>query len=252
MGGSTAHSPSMDNCVRIAILECDNHIDPDRSMWGGYGALVSKWLRSSHRLLERAEIRVWDVRNAMDYPKAGDYDVIIITGSPANPEGDDRWLVKLRQFINGEVETTTTNKFVGFCFGHQILALAYGLSVQCSDSGYEFSATEIRLSNAGKSLFKQDSIRLNEGHRFQVKEQDLGQIQNLGSTDHTKIQGLFLPKRLWSLQAHPEFDDTALSQILEFAKQKLSTEEYHDAKERNTGDVEQEVALDSLVDFILE
>ena len=93
---------------------------------------------------------------------------------------------------------------------------------------------------------------LNEGHQFQVKNQDLGQLQNLGSTDHTNIQGLFLPKRLWSLQAHPEFNATALDQILEFAKPKLSNEEYQSATERNTGNVEQQVALDSLVNFVLE
>ncbi|KAF5566674.1 beta-mannosidase mndA [Fusarium phyllophilum] len=222
------------------------------SKWGGYGPLVSKWLRSNDRLQEHAQIRVWDVKSAMDYPKSGDYDVLIITGAPANPEGQEPWLVKLREYINKEVETTSTQKFVGFCFGHQILAMAYGLSVECSDSGYEFSATTIQLSDTGKRLFKQDSICLNEGHQFQIKDQDLGQLQNLGSTDHTHIQCLYLPKRLWSLQAHPEFDAEALRQILEFAKSKLSEEDYQSARERNTDIVEQQVALDSLVDFILE
>ncbi|KAF5962974.1 hypothetical protein FBULB1_13655 [Fusarium bulbicola] len=188
----------------------------------------------------------------MDYPEPGDYDVIIITGAPANPEGEEPWLLKLREYVKKEVETTSTQKFVGFCFGHQILAIAYWLSVECNDSGYEFSATTIQLSDAGKRLFKQDSICLNEGHQFQVKDQDLGQLQNLGSTDHTLIQGLFLPKRLWSLQAHPEFDAEALGQILEFAKSKLSEEDYQSARERNTGNVEQQVALDSLVNFILD
>ncbi|VTT59387.1 unnamed protein product [Fusarium fujikuroi] len=188
----------MGKSVMISVLECDNHIDPDRSKWGGYGPLVSKWLRSDHCLRERAQIR-----NTMDYPKLGDYDVIIITGAreprpqellkraltnsntAANPEGHKPWLVKLREYINKEVETTSTQKFVGFCFGHQILATAYGLSVECSDSGYEFSATTIQLSDTGKTLFGQDSICLDEGHQFQVKDQDLGQLQNLGSTDHT-------------------------------------------------------------------
>ncbi|KAF5585428.1 beta-mannosidase mndA [Fusarium subglutinans] len=202
--------------------------------------------------LERAQIRVWDVKNAMDYPEPGDYDVLIITGAPANPEGEEPWLLKLREYVKKEVETTSTQKFVGFCFGHQILAMAYGLSVECNDLGYEFSATTIQLSDAGKRLFKQDSVCLNEGHQFQVKDQDLGQLQNLGSTDHTHIQGLFLPKRLWSLQAHPEFDAEALGQILEFAKSKLSEEDYQSARERNTGNVEQQVALDSLVNFILD
>lgn len=107
----------------------------------------------------------------MDYPKLGDYDVIIITGArksrpqellkralrnlnaAANPEGQEPWLVKLRKYINKEVEPTSTQKFVGFCFGHKVLAMAYGLSVECSGSGYEFSATTIQLSDTGKTLF---------------------------------------------------------------------------------------------------
>lgn len=39
---------------------------------------------------------------------------------------------------------------------------------------------------------------------------------------------------------------------MEFSKAKLLEKEYQSAKERNTGNVEQQVALDSLVNFILE
>jgi GMP synthase-like glutamine amidotransferase len=76
----------------------------------------------------------------------------------ANPEAEEPWLVKLREYIKKEVETASHQKFVGFCFGHQILAMAYGLSVECNESGYEFSATTIQLSDTGKRLFQQDSI----------------------------------------------------------------------------------------------
>lgn len=66
--------------------------------------------------------------------------------------------MKLREYINTGVETTSTQKFVGYCFGHQTLALAHGLWVECSDSGYELSATTIELSDTGEGLFKEDTI----------------------------------------------------------------------------------------------
>nr|RBQ95146.1 hypothetical protein FVER53263_05788 [Fusarium verticillioides] len=107
--------------VMISVLECDNHIDPDRSKWGGYGPLVSKWLRSNDRLQELAQIRVWDVKNAMDYPEPGDYDVLIITGAPANPEGEEPCFTVLKHknrfglFENLFTEATALGGFPSSC-----------------------------------------------------------------------------------------------------------------------------------------
>lgn len=67
--------------TRIAIFECDDTLDPDRSAYGGYGGLVSAWLNSHPRLQEQAEVRVWDTKHAMQYPEPEEYDVILITGA---------------------------------------------------------------------------------------------------------------------------------------------------------------------------
>ena len=39
-------------------------------------------------------------------------------------------------------------------------------------------------------------------------------FQNLGTSPRCDVQGLYLPDRAFSLQAHPEFDDTIMQNLL--------------------------------------
>ncbi|RSL49570.1 hypothetical protein CEP51_015469 [Fusarium floridanum] len=223
----------------------------DRSRYGGYGGLTATWLKSNDRLREQTEIRVWDTKNKMEYPKPDEYDVILITGAPTHPMSQDSWVKKLLPFMKKTVESEPDKKFVGICFGHQVMALAHGLSVGVNDKGYENAVTSIQLSEMGKRIFKQDTIALNQSHCWEVKEGDLGKIQNVGSTANTAIQGLYLPGRLWTLQSHPEFDKKAMERVLELTRPEISEEEYLKAVADNTGKVDQQVALESLADFVL-
>ncbi|KAH8672283.1 class I glutamine amidotransferase-like protein [Ilyonectria robusta] len=236
--------------TRIAIFECDDTLDPDRSAYGGYGGLVSAWLNSHPRLQEQAEVRVWDTKHAMQYPEPEEYDVILITGAPTHPTSQETWVVKLVSYLKAAVSAENNKKFVGICFGHQVLALAYGLSVGKNPEGYENAVTEVQLSATGRDLFKQDTISLNQSHSWIVKGVE-GEIQNTGSTKNTAVQGLYLADRLWSLQAHPEFDRAAMEKVLELTRPEITGQEYQDAVARNTGDAEQDVALESLANFVL-
>jgi GMP synthase (glutamine-hydrolysing) len=52
-------------------------------------------------------------------------------------------------------------------------------------------------------------------HRDVVHELPAGCV-NLGYSPRCAIQGLYMPKRLWSVQAHPEFNEFIMSRILKF------------------------------------
>ena len=40
-------------------------------------------------------------------------------------------------------------------------------------------------------------------------------VQPLGSTDRCRVQGMFIPERVISVQGHPEFTEEILTEILE-------------------------------------
>ncbi|CAG9981833.1 unnamed protein product, partial [Clonostachys byssicola] len=221
--------------TKIGIFECDDTLDPDKSKYGGYGGLISTWLKSNTRLQEESEIRVWDTKNKMEYPKSDECDVILITGAPTHPKSQELWITKLLAYVEAVVRAERDKKLVGICFGHQVIALAHGLSVGVNNKGYENAVTDIQLSETGKSIFMQDRIALNQSHCWEVKEGNLGQIQNMGSTEKTAIQGLYLPGRLWTLQSHPEFDKKAMERVLELTRPEITEEEYSKAVSDNTG-----------------
>ena len=41
------------------------------------------------------------------------------------------------------------------------------------------------------------------------------QVEPLGSTSRCEVQGMYVPKRLITVQGHPEFDEEILREILE-------------------------------------
>jgi GMP synthase-like glutamine amidotransferase len=81
----------------------------------------------------RFETSAYDVV-AGDFPAApADQDAYLITGSPAGAYDDRPWIDPLTTFLRaarGEA------KLVGICFGHQIMAEAFGGRVEKSERGW--------------------------------------------------------------------------------------------------------------------
>lgn len=67
--------------LRVAIFECDHSLDPDRTLYGGYGGLILSWCQQSPLLRQSADISIWDVERSSEYLHAGPFDAIIISGS---------------------------------------------------------------------------------------------------------------------------------------------------------------------------
>lgn len=74
--------------LRIAILECDTPLPNTEAKYGGYGGVFEKLLRSGAGALRRPDLgkglQISKHQIQLDpenYPKLGDIDAILITGS---------------------------------------------------------------------------------------------------------------------------------------------------------------------------
>lgn len=73
--------------VRLAILECDTPVDAVRLKIGKYGdifeKLLNKGLEESQLTPDQLTLQFskWDVVTAQEYPKQGEYDALLLTGS---------------------------------------------------------------------------------------------------------------------------------------------------------------------------
>jgi GMP synthase-like glutamine amidotransferase len=121
-------------------------------------------------------------------------------------------------------------RFTGICFGHQILCRTLGSTVQPNENGeWELSHTPIELTDVGRSLFgfpsSEKYIRLHQMHLDTVLDAPSPEKTSLlppdtkvhvwGSSKHTDVQGVYIPRRLFTTQGHMEFDQAMVKRQLE-------------------------------------
>ncbi|PWI68794.1 hypothetical protein PCL_01883 [Purpureocillium lilacinum] len=112
--------------------------------------------------------------------------------------------------------------FTGVCFGHQLLARLLGATVAPAPSGdWELGHCRIDLTPAGQRLFRTRSphVHLHQMHQDQVVAAPSpatapggmldadAEVACWGRSEHTPIQGLYIPNRLFTTQAHLAFDE---------------------------------------------
>ncbi|ORY80966.1 class I glutamine amidotransferase-like protein [Protomyces lactucae-debilis] len=144
-------------------------------------------------------------------------DAIVISGSKFDAHDEETpWIQELVKFLdhawNHKDPAVRSVKHCGVCFGMQILARMLGGEIEAGKD-WELSEQEIELTEDGKKLFdtKENSLTLMQMHGDQVlcvpKLKNGEECRVWGRSEHTQIQGLYLPGRLFTTQGHLGFDE---------------------------------------------
>ena len=139
------------------------------------------------------------------------------------------WINKLTDFTAKCLDTGRV-RVVGVCFGHQIAGRAMGAKAGRNDDGWEVAVDDIQLTSKGKEIFGKDALvsfmpkhpshtdilwALHQMHRDIVYFYPPG-VEELGSSPVCKVQGMYTRKRLITVQGHPEFNETIVTEILKY------------------------------------
>ncbi len=135
-------------------------------------------------------------------PKITECDAFIITGSVHSVYDDLKWIGLLKNFVRKAVAANTP--VLGVCFGHQLMAEAFGGRVEKSDNGRGIGVHEHFLTKPGKEVFEgMLSIRLMAAHQDQVIEPPVeGSL--LATSSFCKYAAFSYRPSGLSLQGHPE------------------------------------------------
>ncbi|KAH8722625.1 class I glutamine amidotransferase-like protein [Phaeosphaeriaceae sp. PMI808] len=205
----------------IAVLECDTPVDAVKEKRGTYGAIFQQLLIEGFETLGKADrdlqLRVtqWDVVQSGNYPdlEKQNVDAILVSGSKHTSFHNDKWILKLVAYVQTLLQNFKI-PLIGICFGHQIIGRALGAEVGFNPGGWEISAHDIDLSEEGSKLLGTKSIVLHQMHRDALLTLPEGAF-NLGCSDRCSIQGMIVPGKAISFQAHPEFDEFIMERIIE-------------------------------------
>ncbi|KAK6383071.1 uncharacterized protein PV06_05362 [Exophiala oligosperma] len=206
---------------RIAVLECDTPLPKTKAKFQGYGGVFEFLLRAGAKALGRPdldpetgfEVSKWQVELEPDkYPNPDTIDAILITGSKHDSFADTPWINKLVEYT-AMILSETKVRVIGVCFGHQIVGRALKAGVGRNPLGWEAAVNEVDLSPRGKELFGTEKLRIHQMHRDCVFFYPEG-VEELGSSPVCKVQGMYSPKRLLTVQGHPEFNKEIMDEIV--------------------------------------
>ena len=182
--------------MRIGILETGSPPAPLQPGFGRYPGMMERMLGPSF------DYQVFEV--VAQAPPAPDAcEAFIITGSSAAAYDHASWMGALEAFLR---EASGRTPVIGICFGHQIMAQAYGGLVEKSAKGWSAGLHTYRVTRREPWTDDAQTISIPASHQDQVVASSADAEVFLAS-DFTPYAGLAYPgRRAISLQGHPEFE----------------------------------------------
>lgn len=170
-----------------------------------------------------ARLRVVHVPEA-DPPAEAVADGIVVTGSSASVLDDERWMRRLRAWLEEVAASPEGPPVLAICFGAQLAAASIGGRVERSPGGWEIGTIEVTLTPEGQS----DPLFAGVPDRFAVQATHEDGVVRLpprgrllARNDHTSMQACRIGTRLHAVQFHPEASAALIGDLVHLRRRRL-------------------------------
>ena len=202
--------------MKLAILETGAPPGLLEERFGRYPVMFE-------RLLGRDfDYQSYDV-TAGDLPAdPGDHDAYLVTGSPAGVYDPLPWIDPLKIFLR---EAKGRAKLVGICFGHQVMAEAFGGHVEKVDKGWGVGLHTYPIVQRDAWMDGSTAVSVPASHQDQVVLQPPN-TEVLASSLFTPYAALaWRDQPAISFQFHPEFSPDYAKALIELRRDRLADPE---------------------------
>lgn len=196
--------------MRIAIIETGAPPEALRDRHPTYPAMMERLIAplaprfsfSTHRVFDGAAL-----------PSPADFDGLVIMGSAAGVYEDHAWIAPLEDLVRAAAAAEKPQ--VGVCFGHQIMAQAFGGEVKKSDKGWGIGLHRYDVAAGADWMSPAPSkISCAVSHQDQVVAPPPG-ARTLAASDFCAHAVLsYAQGPAISFQMHPEFDHQYASDLI--------------------------------------
>ena len=206
--------------MKLGILETGAPPVEIRDRYGSYPSMFQRLLGEG-----AYDYAVFDVA-AGQLPQAVDAcGAYLVTGSSAGVYDPEPWIAPLEDFLRTAKGQTP---LVGVCFGHQIMAQAFGGKVVKSPKGWGLGLQRYRLNDARGWMDSPEPIAVPGSHQDQVVEAPPGAVV-LGGNEFCPLGMIDYGRaRAISIQLHPEFEPAYAKALIETRRGTRLTEEEAD------------------------
>lgn len=164
---------------------------------------------------EPDRFRVVEVFRGEPLPDPGQFDGVLVTGSPLSVCAPTPWMTAAAFRLRDWCEKG--HAVLGVCFGHQLLCHAFGTPVVRNPRGREIGTITVELTDEGRA----DLLFAGVAPRFQIQttHTDVGPAVPAGSTllarnAHALVQALSFGRRARGVQFHPELDAETMRALI--------------------------------------
>ncbi len=191
--------------VRVAILQTGRPPADLAERFGSYPQMFERLLAA-----DGLSFRAYDV-TAGDWPAPGDFDALLITGSAAGAYDPLYWIDPLKGFLRAQA----AKPMVGVCFGHQIMAEAFGGKVEKSPKGWGVGLNRYTVLEQQPWMDGPPAFAIPASHQDQVVVNPPN-AQVIAASDFTPFAALaYAGQPAISFQGHPEFDPAYAEALIE-------------------------------------
>jgi GMP synthase-like glutamine amidotransferase len=205
--------------MRIGLLETGAPPDALQPAFGRYGDMFQTLLGPDH------VYAAYDVQAGVLPAAPGEQDAYIVTGSAAGVYDPLPWIAPLSDFLRaakGQVP------LVGVCFGHQIMAQAFGGQVVKSDKGWGVGLHRYGVE-VPQAWTDAASVAIAASHQDQVVSLPSMAAVVGGSTFTPYGLLAYQDAPAISMQFHPEFDPAYAAALIEARRGTRYTDAQADA-----------------------
>lgn len=186
--------------MRICILEADLPAPAQQQRFGSYADMLKAWLRP---VLPEARFN-------RAFAAAG--EALLITGSRAGVHDGAGWIADL----TGHLRALRQHRkpMPGVCFGHHLMAEAFGGTVTRAPVGWTLGHQIHRPTAQGRHFFGDQEIGVMSCHQDQVAKAPPG-TDLLIASPQSPLGGLVHDFPALSMQFHPDFGPDYVQSLLD-------------------------------------
>jgi GMP synthase-like glutamine amidotransferase len=206
--------------LKIGLLETGNPPGDLAETHGSYSAMFEALLGPEH------SYRVYDVQKGELPEDPSENDAYVITGSAAGVYDPLPWIEPLKAFL---VQAKGEQPMVGVCFGHQIMAEAFGGKVIKSDKGWGVGLQAYAVEAQEPWMDDAHHVAVPGSHQDQVVALPPGARVLAGSAFTPYGILTYDDAKAISMQVHPEFSPDYAKALIETRRGARLTDEQADA-----------------------
>jgi GMP synthase-like glutamine amidotransferase len=212
--------------VKIGLLQCD-HVAPELASRFGDQPVFFQNLFAKHAPEIRLDI--FDIQKGCYPADTRSYDGFIGTGAKHSVTEDLPWIKKFEEYVFYLYQQKL--KFIGICFGHQMIAQALGGACDVSERGW---GVGVRKVNIHKKKFwmrpDADVIKLLYSHMDQIITLPPG-CEVIAGNDHCPYAIITVGDHFMGIQAHPEFTPAYLDLLMQSRIDRIGAQKVQEARQ---------------------